>query len=122
VFNIKKIDYDRKTFVSLENSNNGEVTRKTLFHYRQQDRMVWADYSGGGILLGHLIGKVDDRGILDMRYHHMNENGELMTGVCISTPEILGNGRIRIYESWQWTCRDHSQGHSIIEEIEEKTS
>lgn len=114
---IQTVNYDRRTFVSIENTNNGEVTRGTVFHYRQQDRMVWADYSGGGILLGHLIGIVDDKGSLDMRYHHLNENGEVMTGVCISTPEVLENGRIRIHERWKWTCKDESEGHSIIEEI-----
>ncbi|KOP67205.1 n-acetylglutamate synthase [Bacillus sp. FJAT-18019] len=117
VLNIQTVNYNRKTFVSVENTDNGEITRETVFNYRQQDRMVWADYSGGGILLGHLVGTVDDSGKLDMRYHHLNENGELMTGVCISTPEILDDGRIRIYERWQWTCKDQSIGHSIIEEV-----
>ena len=75
VLTIQTVNYNRKTFVSVENTDNGEITRETVFNYRQQDRMVWADYSGGGILLGHLVGTVDDSGKLDMRYHHLNENG-----------------------------------------------
>jgi hypothetical protein len=51
-----------------------------------------------------------------MRYHQINDNDELMTGICFSTPEILENGKIRLHESWEWTSGDQSKGTSIIEE------
>lgn len=111
------INYDRKIFVSIENTSNGEVTRETTFHYRQQGNVVWAEYEGGGVLLGHLIGTLNGQGILDMRYHHVNEQGELMTGKCISMPKLLDDGRLRVYETWEWTCKDFSKGESIIEEM-----
>ena len=120
MFIIQAIHYNNKTFVSIENTSNGEVSRETVFHYKQQDHFVWADYSGGDILLGHLIGVVDERGTLEMRYHHINEAGELMTGECTSIPEILSDGRMRLYESWQWTCKDQSKGQSIVEEVKEE--
>lgn len=117
MFAINFINFDGRTFVSIQNTENGEVSSETLFHYKQRDRIVWADYSGGGIVIGHLVGTVDDNGVLNMSYHHINEHGELMTGLCKSTPEILEDGLIRMHEQWQWTCKDHSRGHSIIEEI-----
>jgi hypothetical protein len=52
-----------------------------------------------------------------MRYHQINFNNEIMTGKCFSKPEILSNGKIRLYETWQWTSGDFSSGTSIIEEI-----
>jgi hypothetical protein len=52
-----------------------------------------------------------------MRYHHINESNEIMTGICKSRPEVLLDGRIRIHEEWEWTCKDRSKGYSIIEEI-----
>ena len=55
-------------------------------------------------------------GNIDMRYHLVNEKAELMTGTCISKPEILNNGKIRLHESWEWTSGDKSKGQSIIEE------
>jgi hypothetical protein len=51
-----------------------------------------------------------------MRYHHVNTNGELMTGICRSTPELLPSGKIRLHEEWQWTSGDGSKGKSIVEE------
>lgn len=40
-----------------------------------------------------------------------------MTGLCKSFSQILVDGRVRILEEWQWTCKDQSKGHSIVEEI-----
>lgn len=75
-----------------------------------------ADYSGGIIKKGHLIGLVDENGNIDMRYHQVNQNDEMMTGICQSKPEIMENGKIRLYERWEWTSGDKSKGESIIEE------
>jgi hypothetical protein len=66
--------------------------------------------------LGLLIAKVGDDGCLDMRYQHLNTAGELMTGICRSTPELLPDGRLRMHESWQWASGDGSTGESVIEE------
>jgi len=52
-----------------------------------------------------------------MSYHQINQNGELMTGTCYSKPELLENGRIRLFENWQWTSGDKSKGNSVLEEL-----
>ncbi|GAB3995734.1 hypothetical protein GCM10028807_36660 [Spirosoma daeguense] len=109
--------YDNKLFRSVTNTPNGEVSGDTLFHYHQQGKIVWADYSGGAIVKGFLIANVLDDNSLDMRYEHINEQGELMTGQCLSVPESLADSRIRLHERWQWTSGDRSSGESIVEEV-----
>lgn len=111
------INYDGRRFTSIQNSGTGEVGSETAFHYHQRDNIVWAEYSGGEIAYGHLIAICDENGQLDMRYHHVNSSGEIMTGTCQSTPEILPDGRIRLHEKWQWTSGDLTSGESIIEEL-----
>lgn len=78
-------------------------------------------YSGGDIEWGSLIGTVDERGHIDMRYHHRTIEGRLMTGICHSEPQFLKSGKIRLHETWQWTCPDkngdRSKGTSILEEM-----
>jgi hypothetical protein len=111
------INYDGRRFRSVMNSPSGEVDAETTFEYHQIGHLVWATYRGGSILFGTLIAKVDPTGGLDMRYQHMNSRGELMTGRCRSTPELLTDGRIRLHESWEWTSGDHSSGQSVVEEI-----
>ncbi|MDP4845158.1 MAG: n-acetylglutamate synthase, partial [Salibacteraceae bacterium] len=95
----------------------GETSSETVFHYVQEGNILTSNYSGGKIVKGHLMGKVDENGIITMCYHQINTAGELMTGTCTSTPEVLPNGKIRLHETWQWTSGDLSKGASIIEEI-----
>jgi len=111
------IDYEGRVFRSLSNSDNGEVSAATHFHYHQQERVVWAAYGGGDIALGTLIAKVNEDDSLDMRYQHLNVRGEFMSGECHSIPEVLPDGRIRLHEKWQWTTGDRSRGESVIEEV-----
>lgn len=110
------IDYNDKVFRPVVNSANGETSNETLFIYKQIGNILTSEYSGGRIKKGHLIGLVDANGNIDMRYHQVNNKGEMMTGMCKSRPEILENGKIRLHESWEWTSGDKSKGESIIEE------
>ena len=110
------IDYNDKIFKPIENTENGETSIETVFLYKQVENILTSEYSGGKIKKGHLIGLVDENGNINMRYHQVNNNGEIMTGICKSKPEIMNDGKIRLYESWQWTSGDKSKGKSIIEE------
>ncbi len=113
------IDYDGRRFRSVENSGSGEVGPETVFGYRQDGDVVSATYEGGGVRSGVLIATADDEGNLDARYGHVNASGELMTGECRTTPEVLPDGRLRLHEEWRWTSGDGSSGRSIVEEIGE---
>jgi hypothetical protein len=111
------IDYNYKKFRPFANSENGDTDAETIFEYKQTGNVLTSDYCGGNIVSGHLIGIVDDHGKIDMRYHHINSEGEIMTGICNSTPEILPNGKIRLHEKWRWTSGDCSDGESVLDQI-----
>ena len=111
------MNYNNKKFRPIQNSENGETTEDTIFEYKQIDNILTANYKGGNILKGHLIGVVDKNGNIDMRYHQVNLKGELMTGICSSKPGIYKNGKIRLYENWKWTSGNKSNGTSILEEM-----
>ncbi len=111
------INYNDRRFRPVQNSANGETSDETVFHYKQEGNVLTSTYAGGRIRQGHLIGLVDERGCIDMRYHQLNDHGELMTGTCRSIPEIMSNGKVRLHETWQWTSGDGSSGSSVLEEI-----
>ncbi|MFC7785421.1 MULTISPECIES: n-acetylglutamate synthase [unclassified Rossellomorea] len=111
------INYDGRTFVSIENTTNGEVSSKTVFEYKQDGDILSATYSGGDIMKGTLIGIVKEDGGLTFRYNHVNVHNDIRGGQCTSVPEILPDGRIRLHESWRWMDRDQSEGESIVEEV-----
>ncbi len=111
------INYNDKKFRTISNTDNGDTSSQTIFHYKQVNNLLTSEYSGGKITIGHILGLVSENGNIEMRYHQLNSNQELMTGICYSTPEIMPNGKIRLHECWQWTSGDNSKGNSIIEEI-----
>ena len=111
------INYNNKQFKPVETTTNGETTLDTIFKYRQDGNILTSNYKGGDIAQGHLIGVVDKLGNIEMRYHQINIKRDLMTGICFSKPEILSNGKIRLYEDWKWTSGDFSSGKSILEEL-----
>ena len=114
-----KHNLEGKIFRSVTNTENGEVGAETLFYYRQDGELVSAEYHGGTIVRGHLLAQVLENGQLDMRYHHLNNQGEFMLGKCLSTPEVLPDGRLKFKESWQWLSGDMSAGYSEIEEVQD---
>ncbi|WP_284035565.1 n-acetylglutamate synthase [Neobacillus sp. 114] len=111
------INYNGRTFVSIENTANGEVSSKTYFKYDQEGNIISATYSGGEIVKGLLIGIVNEDGSLEFRYNHINTKNEIRGGECVSTPEILTDGRIKLYEKWKWIDAESTEGNSIIEEV-----
>lgn len=113
----RMIDYNNKTFKSLSNSTNGEVSEETVFKYKQEGNVLSGSYSGGGIQKGNLIGTVDEHGVIKMKYCHINSKGEIKSGKCTSKPSPSTSGKIRLHEQWQWTSGDFSKGESIIEEV-----
>ncbi|MTW87949.1 n-acetylglutamate synthase [Virgibacillus dakarensis] len=111
------MNYNDRTFVSVDNTANGEVSSKTTFRYKQEGNIISATYSGGEIVKGLLIGIVNEDGCLEFRYNHVNIKNEIRGGECVSNPEILANGRIRLYEKWKWLDAEETEGNSIIEEV-----
>lgn len=111
------MNYHNKTFKPVSVSVNGEVSDETIFVYQQEGDVLSCSYSGGKIVTGHLIGKVDSAGGIVMSYHQINQEGIIQTGTCISKPEVQPNGKIRLHEKWKWTSGDLSAGESILEEV-----
>lgn len=108
-------DLDGRTFAGTATSADGEGGPATRFHYRQQGGTVWADYAGGDIVRGHLVGtRSGDE--LDFRYVQLNTSGETATGHCVSRIETRPDGHLRLHETWTWESRRGS-GTSTVDEV-----
>ncbi|MEE2034983.1 hypothetical protein [Rhodococcus chondri] len=109
------IDLDARMFAGVSNSSAGQVSGATRFRYRQDDTVIWADYDGGEIVRGFLVGTRNGER-LHFRYVHLSVDGTAASGVCDSRIEVLCDGRIRLEESWAWESRPE-KGTSVVEEI-----
>lgn len=113
----RALNLDGRVFRAARNSENGEVGAETVFHYRQEGPVVAADYSGGAVLRGHLLGRWREDGRLEFAYHHLNTDGVVMAGRCVSEAVERPDGRILLKEEWQWFTGDRSAGSSEVLEV-----
>jgi GNAT superfamily N-acetyltransferase len=111
-----RINYNGKIFTPQSNTENGEVDEETIFHYFQENNLLWAEYSGGDVLKGRMIGTVDENGELNFHYQHLNKDRQIRIGKCHSIPCIMDNGKIALQEKWQWLNGDLSSGESVVTE------
>jgi hypothetical protein len=108
-------DLDGRTLAGVSNTGPGDVGATTLFHYHEAGGAVWAEYAGGAVRRGYLVGtREGDR--LDFRYVHLADDGATASGHCTSRVEVLADGRVRLHEDWEWESRAGS-GHSVVEEV-----
>lgn len=113
------ISIDGRIFAGEINSESGEVGPLTRFTYHQDGDVIWADYSGGRILRGFLVGTRNGRA-LHFRYAHLGTDKQAATGVCNSVLEVLADARIRLHETWAWESRPKS-GTSVVEEVKKSS-
>jgi hypothetical protein len=108
---------DGRRFAAVADVIGGEITAQTGFTYHERDGEIWAEYQGGDVRRGFLVG-TREGDTLDFRYTQLNTAGETSTGHCVSAVRVLADGRLRLEERWQWESRTGS-GTSAVEEIQE---
>jgi hypothetical protein len=103
-------DYDGRSFRAEGAGNAAPVG-----HYSQDGDLVWAEFAGPGVRAGRLVGSCRPDGVIDAAYCLVTAAGDTVAGKCLSTPEVLADGRVRLTENWR--RMDGSTGVSHIEEI-----
>lgn len=93
----------------------GQVGTRTRFTYHEKAGEIWAEYAGGDVVRGHLVGtRAGDR--LDFRYVQLKRDGTTSSGHCVSAVVELPDGRVRLEEAWEWESQDGS-GTSVVEQV-----
>jgi hypothetical protein len=106
-------------FAPVSDQAPGQVGTRTRFAYHEKDGEIWADYAGGDVVRGHLVGtREGDR--LDFRYVQLRTDGTTASGHCVSTVEELADGRLRLAETWEWESAP-GRGTSVVEQVTEHT-
>jgi hypothetical protein len=110
---LSNLDGIRMRVVSTD--NKGEVNSATLFCFSQEGSLVSAQYSGGHIRLGYLIGTISGAQ-LHFRYVQLNHEGQIDGGSSIGDLRVLEDGRLQMKEHFRWDSRDGS-GTNVFEEV-----
>jgi hypothetical protein len=108
------VSMEGRVLVGVSNVGDGEVGSDTVFRFHQVDDVVWAEYQGGDIRRGFLVG-TSDGATLEFRYAHLGIDGRTASGRSVDSIEVLDGGRVRLNERWAWDSREGS-GESVLEE------
>ncbi|HET6860397.1 MAG TPA: hypothetical protein VFH94_25290 [Streptomyces sp.] len=92
----------------------GQVGTRTRFTYHEENGRIWAEYEGGDVVRGHLVG-TREGDLLDFRYVQLKQDGATSSGHCRSTVVDLADGRVRLEETWEWESQAGS-GTSVVEQ------
>lgn len=106
---------DGRIFQAVGSAEGGEAGPATVFKYREVNGLIEADYGGGAVARGFLVGTRSGDSV-SFRYCQLNTAGETSTGRCDSTIEVLADGRLRLHETWVWESRPGA-GTSFVEEM-----
>ncbi len=109
------ISYGGRWFRPAGDQPGPDGTWTSVGQYHQAGDLVWADFSGSAVRAGRLVGTCRPDGVIDAAYCMVTANGTTIAGGCVSTPEMLPDGRIVLVEHWQRL--DGDTGVSRIEEI-----
>ena len=110
------INLNNKKFRAISNTDNGELSKDFIFHYKQTGNVLTCLYKGEEIVEGQLLGVILEDNSINIRYQQINIKGEIRTGICQSKIIVQASGKIRIEENWQWTSGNKSKGFSVLEE------
>lgn len=114
------LSYDGRSFRSSAAETAGGDGLGPIGQYHQRGDAVWAEFAGGAVVCGSLVGTCAPDGTLTLAYCQLLTSGEVLAGRCTTTPELLDDGRLRLREQWQRFGDNGSTGISYIEELPAK--
>jgi hypothetical protein len=107
---------DKVKMTVLQTAENGVVNKDTLFYFTQEGNVVQAEYAGGQIKKGFLIGQIADH-VLRFSYCQLQTDGVLDNGVSACELSMGETGKIRLIEHFEWKSRPGETGINIFQEI-----
>ncbi|TXG36555.1 hypothetical protein [Seonamhaeicola maritimus] len=106
-----KFNINNKIFSLVENSENGEVNSETLFRYKQEKTLITADYNGGTIKYGKIIGYLE-KDEINMLYQCLTVDNELKAGKAVAKISLDKNNKIKLKLNWVWLNDKSGKGTS----------
>ena len=107
---------NNKKFKVKENKQ-GLSSSETIFHYSQTDEIITANYAGGKIKLGSIIGKQISENEIELLYHCITNDGALLAGKSNGVISKNEEDLLEIKLDWNWLNGDQSSGKSHYIEI-----
>lgn len=101
----------------IQTAENGVVNHETIFSFSQKDDIVFAEYQGGKISKGFLVGKLSFQNQLEFCYCQLQVDGKLDNGVSTCQLYKNENEKITLTEHFEWKSRPGEFGTNVFQEL-----
>ena len=99
-----------------ETDPDGVVNHETIFEFSQKGTTVTAEYRGGKIERGFLVGTMKDN-TLNFSYCQMQTDGKLDNGISVCELSKDENGKVQLTEHFEWKSRPGILGKNVFREL-----
>ncbi|TDD29042.1 hypothetical protein E1218_05610 [Kribbella turkmenica] len=104
-------NYDGRVFRPVGNPPDAPTGR-----YHQNGKLIWAEFGGGRLYFGRLVGTCDDTGTITATYCQLATDGTATAGKLTSVPSWTPDGTLTLTEHYHRL--DGATGTSTIEEVD----
>jgi len=112
----KTLVFNDKKFTVIKNEGqDAEVNRDTIFHFYQQNGILYAEYTGGNIKYGEMFGAIENDRVT---FYYKQENMAGLSKKGTSEAKIikLPENKIRLIDEWKWSSQE-GKGSCVLEEV-----
>ena len=102
---------DGRSFVTTGNPH-GVSGADTVFTYRVAGDRITGTYEGGRVAVGQIVGRVTGPDTMDLLYHSLTTDGELLAGWSRGRVTRNAEGLLELAFEWAWLTGDRSGGES----------
>lgn len=89
----------------------------TVFHYQVKGNAISGTYQGGRISTGHQVGRVTGADTIELLFHCLTTEGELLSGWSRGTVGVDHAGRTTLSFVWGWLSGATGGGESSYVEL-----
>lgn len=101
----------------IKTAETGVVNHETIFLFSQKEGVVSAEYQGGKIRKGFLVGNLSEENELQFSYCQMQLDGKLDNGLSTCQLSKNENGKLILTEHFEWKSRPGEFGTNVFQEL-----
>lgn len=101
----------------MANNTQGLSGAGTVFHYQVEEGAITSTYQGGRIRIGNQVGRITGPDTIELLYHCLTTDGELLSGWSRGRVGVDGAGRITLSFVWGWLSGATGGGDSSYVEL-----
>lgn len=101
----------------IKTADNGVVNAETIFLFSEKEGTISAEYSGGKIRLGFLVGKFLTDNQITFSYCQIQKDGTLDNGVSMCDIAKNEKDKITLTEHFEWKSRPGEFGTNVFQEL-----